>query len=197
MTIYCMHDAPNGIQNKKCFLNDDGEKLKKNELKYVGTPWTFLNPILENEMFKNGFLAKDGYIHNPDYDKLAEIIKKNIEELKSHPNLKSILHTNNEKFIINSKNKLSQGYGFLAMKTGDYLVIRGKKGIINQAYLFKVIDQTKIRYMSVHNQARVTTKMKVVCELPNKVYEKIYPRRGSFWEMKNEDELKEIKKYIK
>ena len=53
MTIYCMHDAPNGIQNKKCFLNDDGEKLKKNELKYVGTPWTFLNPILENEMFKN------------------------------------------------------------------------------------------------------------------------------------------------
>ena len=83
------------------------------------------------------------------------------------------------------------------MKTGDYLVIRGKKGIINQAYLFKVIDQTKIRYMSVHNQARVTTKMKVVCELPNKVYEKIYPRRGSFWEMKKDDELKEIKKYIK
>ena len=39
MTIYCMHDAPNGIQNKKCFLNDDGEKLKKmnwNMLEHLG-----------------------------------------------------------------------------------------------------------------------------------------------------------------
>ena len=76
-------------------------------MKYVGTPWTFLNPILENEMFKNGFMNEEGYIPNPDYDKLIKLIKKNIEE-QSHPNLKSILHSNNEKFISNSKNKLAK-----------------------------------------------------------------------------------------
>ena len=137
------------------------------------------------------------YIKNPDYEKLNKLIKKNVEELKKHPNLKKILHSNNEEYIINSKNKLKQAYGFLSMKSKDYLVIRGKKGIINQCYLFKVIDQTKIKYLKKNNNELYTViKMKVLCELPDSIYKKIYPRRGSFWEIKKKEELTEIKKYI-
>ena len=35
--------------------------------------------------------------------------------------------------------------------------------------------------------------MKVLCELHESIYKKIYPRRGSFWEIKKEDdEIKNI-----
>lgn len=192
MKFYCMHDAPGGVQNKTTFINKSGRKIENGEIHSVQCPLTFLNPVLEDKLLEE-FVDEEGYIENPDYDKLTKIIKDNIAELKLNPELLHLLHRNNEGYIIKSINKLRQSYKFLAMKKGDYLIIRGKKGDLDEAYLFEIIDQTNIFYTNVNN---ANTNIKVICKIPDILYHKIYARRASFWEIKNEEEIEEFKTLI-
>ena len=192
MTFYCMHDAPSGVQNKTTFINKSGRKIEKGEIHSVQCPWTFLNPVLEDKLLEE-FVDEEGYIENPDYDKLTKIIKDNIAELKLNPELLHLLHSNNEEYIIKSINKLRQSYKFIAMKKGDYLIIRGKKGHLDEAYLFEIIDQTNIFYTNVNNS---NTNIKVICKIPDRMYQKIYAKRASFWEIKNEEDIEEFRTLI-
>ena len=138
-----MHDAPGGKQSRDCFQRPDGTPLQPGDMKAFLTPWAFMNPYLEAMMLKEGFIIDGEYTQSPDYDKLIDILKRNIRYLKTNPILERWLI--NGYHLVNSKNKLTQAYKAISMKSGDIVYVRGKKGIVSEGWLFEIVD-TNIEY---------------------------------------------------
>ena len=181
-TYYGMHAAPGGKQSTDCFQRPDGTPLQPGDMKAFLTPWAFMNPFIEALMLKEGFIDDGGYTQSPDYDKLTDILKKNIRYLKTNPILERWLI--NEDHLVNSRNKLTQAYKVISMKPGDIVYVRGKKGILSEGWIFEVID-TNIEYHFTRNKYRPQLKFKTICKVPNDNYLKIHAYRASFWTINN------------
>ena len=184
-TYYGMHDAPGGRQSMDCFQRPDGTPLQPGDMKSFLTPWAFVNHYIEALMLKEGFIVDGEYTQTPDYEKLKELLKRNIRYLKSNPVLERWLL--NEDHLVNSRNKLTQAYKSISMKPGDMVYVRGKKGIISEGWLFEVIN-TNIEYIFKDNKYWPMIKFKSVCKVSNDDYLKIHAKRASFWTINNPDE---------
>jgi len=194
MTFYGMHDAPGTRQNKKVFTNKDGRKIQGGDLHNIMIPWGFLNPLIEKDLYDNGFYDNENkyYKKEIDIDKLIEIVQKNKEDLENNPLLKKWVRNGVVEYVINSNNKIRQTYMFLSLNKDDYLVIRGKKNDLPEAYVFKVINPGVIKYNS---KCIPYMTFKVICKVPNEVYKKLEARRASIWKLLERD-FREIKKLV-
>ena len=200
MAFYGMHDAPGGKQQTNTFLNNEGMPLKVGDKKDFLIPWYFLNPFSEETLYRNGFLTNDGYSQNPDLDVLKGIIQDANNFISESPvNRKWIKGKNSSSFsgyidtILNSPNKLRQAYMAISMRAGDYIYIRGKRGIINQGWIFKINDPTDFKYLWFKNvedggeHYRQFFTLEVVCRVPNSLYDKLQARRASIWKLSEND----------
>ena len=129
-------------------------------------------------MLKEGFIIGGEYTQTPDYEKLNEILKK------EYPLPKSLILFLRDGFItkttlVNSRNKLTQAYKAISMKVGDYIYVRGKKGIISEGWLFQLND-TNIEYVFENNKYWSMIKFKTIGMISNDDYLKIHAKRASF-----------------
>ena len=180
-----MHDAPGGKQSTDCFQRPDGTPLQPGDVKAFLTPWAFMNPYIEAMMLKEGFIEDGEYTQSPDYDKLVDILKRNIRYLKSNPMLERWLI--NEDHLVKSRNKLTQAYKAISMKPGDIVYVRGKKGIVSEGWLFEVVD-TNIEYDFTRNKYWPLIRLKTICKVSNDNYLKIHAQRASFWSINSANE---------
>ncbi len=180
-----MHDAPGGKQSTDCFQRPDGTPLQPGDVKAFLTPWAFMNPYIEAMMLKEGFIEDGEYTQSPDYDKLVDILKRNIRYLKSNPMLERWLI--NEDHLVKSRNKLTQAYKAISMKPGDIVYVRGKKGIVSEGWLFEVVN-TNIEYDFTGNKYCPIIKLITICKVSNDNYLKIHAQRASFWSINNANE---------
>ena len=194
MTFYGMHDAPGTKQNPRAFTKKDGRRIEKGDIHNIMMPWGFMNPFLEKDLYENNFYDKENKCYKKEIDisKLQELVGKNKEELEDIPLLKKWLKTHNIEELIKSKNKIRQSYMFLSLNKDDYLVIRGKKNDLPEAYVFKVIQPGVIKYNS---KCIPYMTFKVICKVPNEVYKNLEARRASMWKLLERD-FQEIKKLV-
>jgi hypothetical protein len=194
MTYYGMHDAPGTKQNTNAFTKKDGRKIDTGDIHSIMMPWGFMNPFLEKDLFENNFydIENKCYKKDIDIDKLQELVGKNKEELENIPLLKKWVRNGVTEFVIDSKNKIRQSYMFLSLNRNDYLIIRGKKNDLPEAYVFKVIQPGVIKYNS---RCIPYMTFKVICKVPNEVYKKLEARRASMWKLLERD-FKEIEKLV-
>ena len=189
-----MHDAPSTKQNLNSFKRKDGTRIQKGDIHDIMMPWGFMNPFLEKKLFENSFYCQKNKCYKKEIDvkKLQEFIKENNEELEDIPILKKWLKNHNIEGFIKSSKKIKQAYMFMSLHDGDYLVIRGKKGILEEAYVFQVIEQGLLKYTEDCNPYMT---FKVVCQVPYDIYDKLEPRRASFWKLLPRD-FKEINQLV-
>ena len=197
MTFYGMHDAPGGKQLTDTFLNSDGMPLNIGDKKDFLIPWYFLNPFFEETLFRNGFLNSDGYCQNPDFTILKQILQNAYNFLSESPVNKKWINTYGDsqyiQSILNSKNKLRQAYMAISMREGDYVYIRGKRGILNQGWIFKINNPTNFKYKWFKNQDnesehyRQFFTLEVVCRVSNNMYDILQARRASIWRLSAND----------
>ena len=194
MTYYGMHDAPGTKQNPRAFTKKEGRRIEKGDIHNIMMPWGFMNPFLEKDLFKNNFydIENKCYKKDIDIDKLQELVRKNIEELEHIPLLKKWVRNGVAEFVIDSKNKIRQSYMFLSLTRNDYLIIRGKKNDLPEAFVFKAIQPGVIKYNS---RCIPYMTFKVICKVPNEVYKKLEARRASMWKLLERD-FKEIEKLV-
>lgn len=183
--VYGMHDAPSGIQNMFVFKNLDGEDLKENDTKYIQLPWSSLNPnvIVDfNKEFQN---------RNGSYKKNIEIGKYK-DFLTKKKNTIDIYSTHYVDNIISSNTKLRQSYIGISLEVGDYIYIRGKKGKLNKAWVFQVLEE-ELNFKKNNGKWITQKKMRAIKEISNETYEKIHAQRASIWNMNiNEKKLLNI-----
>ena len=91
-----------------------------------------------------------------------------------------------------SSKKIRQAYMFMTLNEDDYLVIRGKKSVLKEAYIFQVIEGGVIKYTK---DCKPYMTFKVISQIPYDIYDKLEPRRASFWELLPRD-IKEIRTLI-
>lgn len=194
MTFYGMHDAPGTKQNLNSFKNKDGLRIQKGDIHDIMMPWGFMNPFLEKKLYENGFYCQKSKCYKKEIDikKLQEFVKENKKELENISILKKWLKNHNIEGFIESKKKMRQAYMFMSLCENDYLIIRGKKGILEEAYVFQVIEQGLLKYTEDYKPYMT---FKVVCQVPYNVYDKLEPRRASFWKLLPRD-FKEIKELV-
>ena len=184
-TYYGMHDAPGGRQSMDCFQRPDGTPLQPGDMKSYLTPWGLLNPFLEELMHDEGFIVDGEYTQTPDYEKLKELLERNKRHLKSNPTLEKWF-TNGDK-LISSKIRLTQAYNVISMKPGDKVYVRGKKKIINEGWLFEVVNND-IEYKFINGKYWPSIKFKTLGKVSNQDYLKIHAQPSSFWTINNPDE---------
>ena len=186
-----MHDAPSTKQNLNTFKKEDGSRIQNGDTHDIMMPWSaFVNPFFEKKLIENGFYCMDRKCYKKEIDivKLKELVRQNREELKEIPILKKWLKSHN----IDSSKKLKQAYMFMSLHNDDYLVIRGKKGILEEAYVFQVIEQGLLKYTEDY-KPYIT--FRVVCKVPYHIYNNLEARRASFWKLLPRD-FKEIKELV-
>ena len=162
-------------------------------------PWGFLNPFLEQALYNNGFLEEDGYQQNPDFNQLKVLIKRTNDITSECPVNKKWVHGKNTtefnsyiNSIFESSKKFRQAYMAISMRAGDYICIRGKKNIIEQAWIFKINEPTDFKYVwTKHPRGenyRLLFTLEAVCSVPNNLYHKLQARRASIWKLNPDDE---------
>ena len=158
------------------------------------------NEKLDMSMGLNKISAQD-VINNLSELKLKLIIKILGEEKEAARIAKNIVKSRNKKkiikvkdlvHIIESSKKMKQSYMFMSLNNDDYLVIRGKKSILQEAYVFQVIEQGLLRYTE---DCKPYMTFRVVCKVPFEIYDKLEARRSSFWKLLPRD-FKEIKELV-
>ena len=99
-------------------------------------------------------------------------MKRNTRYLKSDPFLEEWLH--NEEFLSNSNqiNRLKQAYKAISMDEGDIVYVRGKKGSIDEGWLFEV-SNTKIEYILKDSKQWPMLRLKTICKVSDEIYQKI------------------------
>ena len=198
MTFYGMHDAPGGNQREDTFLNENGHNIQVGDEKDFLIPWGCINPFIELELFKEGFLTDAGYTQNPDYTKFKNIIRYTNNNIRLSPSTQNWV-IENEDIVLNSSNRLKQAYMAISMKSGDYIYIRGKKSgrvKIKRGWVFKIIEPTKFKYKSLGNSTFSSYfTLKAICEVPYHIYEKISSHRASIWVL-NSIESNELTNFI-
>ena len=80
----------------------------------------------------------------------------------------------------------------MTLQKDDYLVMRGKKSVLKEAYVFQIIEEGIIQYNENHEPYM---SFKVICQVPYDIYDKLEPRRASFWKLAKRD-FKEIRELI-
>ena len=194
MSFYGMNDFPDGKIIRNSFINENGKVLDKGDIYNLNIPWGFMNPFLEKDLYENNFYDKENKFYKKEIDisKLQELVGKNKEELEDIPLLKKWLKTHNIEELIKSKNKIRQSYMFMSLTNDDYLVIRGKKNDLPEAYVFQVKQPGVLKYT---NNYRPYMTFKVICKVPNEVYKKLEARRASMWKLLERD-FREIEKLV-
>ena len=195
MTFYGMHDAPSTKQNLNTFKKKDGTRIQTGDTHDIMMPWGFMNPFLEKKLYENSFYCMDSKCYKKEINikKLQEFVKENKEELENIPILKKWLKNHDIEGFIQSSKKMKQSYMFMSLNNDDYLVIRGKKSILQEAYVFQVIEQGLLRYTE---DCKPYMTFRVVCKVPFEIYDKLEARRSSFWKLLPRD-FKEIKELVK
>ena len=194
MTFYGMHDAPSTKQNLNSFKKKDGSRIQKGDIHDIMMPWGFMNPFLEKRLYENNFYCQKSKCYKKEIDikKLQEFIRENKEELEDIPILKKWLKNHDIEGFIKSSKKIKQAYMFMSLQTDDYLVIRGKKGVLEEAYIFQVVEQGLLKYTE---DCKPYMTFKVVCQVPYEIYDKLEPRRSSLWKLLPRD-FKEIRQLV-
>ena len=194
MTFYGMHDAPSTKQNLNTFKKKDGTRIQKDDIHIINMPYGFMNPFLEKKLYENGFYNKkdSSYEKEIDIKRLQELIIENKDELENIEILKKWLKSHNIESFMKSIIKIKQAYMFMTLKEDDYLVMRGKKSMLKEAYVFQVIKRGLIQYNKDHEPYMT---FKVICQVPYDIYDKLEPRRASFWKLAERD-FKEIKELV-
>ena len=191
-TYYGMHDAPGGRQSMDSFQRPDGTPLQPGDMKSFLTPWGLLNPFLEAMMLKEGFIIDGKFTKNPDYGKLEELLKRNIRYLTTCPTLER-WHNNGNK-LLNSRNKLTQAYNVISMEPGDRVYVRGKKGFLNEGYLFEVVD-TNLEYIFKNEKYWSMIKLRTLCKVSDDIYAKIN-FNSSFQKIKSPERIETLSSLI-
>jgi hypothetical protein len=203
MTFYGMHDAAGGIQLLNTFLNSKGLPLNVGDKKDFLIPWHFLNPFLEEALYRNGFLTQAGYKHDPDFKELKVVLKEANELISESPVNKKWIHGKNDSTfnsyinsIVESPKRLRQAYMAISMRSGDYIYIRGKKGTLNKGWVFKINDPTDFKFVWLKNNSNGSENYKqyftleAVARVPGNLYERLHARRASIWKLSaNDSEL--------
>lgn len=198
-----MHDAPGGVQLLNTFLNSEGLQLNVGDKKDFLVPWHFLNPFSEEALYRNGFLVNDGYKKDPDFKELKVVLKEANDLISESPINKKWVHGKNSNnfnsyinSIIESPKRLRQAYLAISMRLGDYIYIRGKKGILNQGWIFKINDPTDFKFVWLKNKSeggacyRQFFTLEAVARVPEELYERLQARRASIWKLSaNETDL--------
>ena len=197
-----MHDAPGGVQLLNTFLNSEGLPLNIGDKKDFLVPWHFLNPFSEEALYRNGFLEETGYNQNPDFNQLKVVLKKTNDLISESPvNKKWVYGKNSSNFnpyinsIIESPKRLRQAYMAISMRSGDYIYVRGKKGILDQGWIFKINDPINFKFIWKKNSDggenyKQYFTLEAVASVPNELYERLQARRASIWKLSaNETEL--------
>lgn len=194
MTFYGMHDAPSTKQNLNSFKKRDGSRIQNGDIHDIMMPWGFMNPFLEKKLYENGFYSQKNKFYKKEIDikKLQEFVKENKEELEDIPILKKWLKNHDIEGFIESRKKMRQAYMFMSLHNDDYLIIRGKKGILEEAYIFQVIEQGLLKYTEDYKPYMT---FRVVCKVPYHIYNNLEARRASFWKLLPRD-FKEIKELV-
>ena len=183
MKIYGMHDAPDGEQNTKTF-----EYLSKYHR--IMMPWGFLNPILEHKIKeKEEFYNQDSktFIENCNLDNLITFIKQQSDYEE----------TEFMNSLLSNKRNFRQAWNFICLKNGDYIYLRGKKKIIKEGWIVKIINSGKIDYIPsdiCNNELFVdeynylpSMKIKIIGKVSENTYQKISGNPTSLWQIgKNE-----------
>ena len=187
-----MHDAPGGKQSMDSFQLPDGTPLQPGDMKSFITPWSLMNPFLEAMMLKEGFIQDSKYTQNPDYEKLEELLKRNVRYLKTSPILER--WHNNGDYLLDSRNKLTQAYNVISMEPGDKVYVRGKKGFINEGYLFEVVD-TNLEYILKNEKYWPIIKLRTLCKVSDDIYAKIN-FNSSFQKIKSRERIETLSSLI-
>ena len=205
MAFYGMHDAPGGGQLTNTFLNSDGMPLNVGGKKDFLVPWFFLNPFFEETLFRNGFLGNDGYCQNPNFTVLKQILQNDYDFLNESPVNKKWINVHGDngyiQSILDSKNKLRQAYMAISMREGDYVYIRGKRGILNQGWLFRVGRSLDFKYKWFKNPGngseyyRQFFTLEAVCRVTPTLYDTLQARRASVWKL-NDNDTESLKNLI-
>ena len=187
MTYYGGHIAPYRIQNSRSFENIG-------DIFIIYIPYGLPNIILEKKLCEEGFYCDDDkcYKKNINKNKFKELVIQNKEELENTPNMKKLLQTHKIEETTYSSNLINQSYTFMSLNTDDYLIIRGKKSKLPEAYVFQLVEQGEIKYDEDH---KPYMRFRVICKCPNDVYNKLRPVRRSIWNL-NDEEIEEIKNIL-
>ena len=195
-TYYGMHDAPGGKQNPESFRHKDGTVLCVGDETEFVLCWSFLNPWFQNKLLEVGLLDENGYKTNPVelYNgTLRQILIDYKTEYESNEEHVSEYYEKNVDELILSPIRLKQAWMAISTKKGDIVYVRGKKGKLNEGWLFEVQDSSKINYIKPQkdgHKSRSTKTFKVIKKVSNEVYESLPWKRASMWELnQNEIEL--------
>ena len=193
ISYYGMHDAPGGNQNPESFRDNEGDVLCVGDKKEFRLSWCFLNPWFETKLMALGLLDENGYKKNPvelQNGSLRQLLIDYKTYCESSDDMLDYLSINID-YLIHSPIRLKQAWMAISTKKGDVVYVRGKKGMLKEGWLFEVQDSSKINYIKTlkYGDKWISTKtFKVIKKVSNEVYESIYAKRASMWEL-NQNEI--------
>ena len=162
ISYYGIHDAPGGKQIQNLL----GDVFCVGEETEFRLCWSFLNPWFETKLMELGLLDENGYKKNPvelHNGCLRQLLIDYKTYCENSDDMLDYLSVNID-YLIRSSIRLKQAWMAISTKKGDIVYVRGKKGKLDEGWLFEVQDSSNINYIK-YGDKFISTKTSKRCQM--------------------------------